>query len=282
MLPESIQWEVLVVDNNSVDRTKEVVQEFSRSSPPRFRYLFEQMQGKSYALNTGIRESKGDILAFTDDDVIVDPSWLMNLISPLLGQSEWAGVGGRVLPDRNFCPPPWLPREGGYPLGPLAMFDMGLKSIELAEPPLGNNMAFRKEAFDKHGGFRTDLGPCPGNEIRGEDTEFCQRLLDAGERLGYEPSAVVYHAVSESRLREDYFLAWWFDKARANVRAFGLPPGAKWRVAGIPLVAMRHLAVWAVRWLISSNPSRRFSCKVNVWTTAGKITECWYVSRRPK
>src|ERR1700733_12275592 len=184
MVPESIQWEVLVVDNNSGDRTKEVVEEFSRLYPSHFRYLFERKQGKSYALNTGIRESNSDIVAFTDDDVIVEPAWLMNLTSAL-GGSEWAGVGGRVLPDRNFLPPCWIPQEDRYPFGPLAMFDLGPNAIELSEPPFGNNMAFRRSAFDSHGRFRTDLGPCPGSEIRSEDTEFGIRVLNAGERLRY-------------------------------------------------------------------------------------------------
>ena len=71
--------------------------------------------------------------------------------------------------------------------------------------------------FEKYGGFRTDLGPRPGSEIRSEDTEFGWRLLAAGERLRYEPSAVVYHSVSgESASDKQYFLAWWFDKARAE------------------------------------------------------------------
>ena len=133
------------------------MEEFSRRYPSRFRYLFERKQGKSYALNTGIQESKGDILAFTDDDVIVESAWLMNLTSAL-GDSEWAGVGGRVLPERNFSPPPWLPREGRYSFGPLAMFDMGLEDIELTEPPFGNNMAFRRELLAKYGDFRNRSG----------------------------------------------------------------------------------------------------------------------------
>lgn len=276
-VPESIQWEVLVVDNNSGDRTKEVVEEFSRRYPSRFRYLFEQKQGKSYALNTGIRESKGDILAFTDDDVIVEPAWLMNLTSAL-GESEWAGVGGRVLPDRNFLPPPWLPREGRYPLGPLAMFDMGLKSIELTEPPFGNNMAFRRDIFAKYGNFRTDLGPRPGSEIRDEDTEFGSRVLEAGEQLRYEPSAIIYHAVPEKRLQKKYFLEWWFDKARAEMRQSGLPPDTI-SLAGVPLFLFRRLVMWMLKWTVATEPARRFYCKLKLWQVAAYICESHHLSQ---
>ena len=111
---------------------------------------------------------------------------------------------------------------------------LGPRAGALTEPPFGTNMAFQKEVFEKYGGFRTDLGPRPGNEIRNEDTEFGHRLLAAGERLRYEPSAVVYHSVSEDRIQKKYLLAWWFDKARADIRQFGIASETRWFVAGIP------------------------------------------------
>src|SRR5271169_6552202 len=103
-LPESVEWEVLVIDNNSTDQTREVVEDFCRRYPGRFRYLFEPQQGKSHALNTGIREARGDILIFTDDDVTVEPTWIHNLAAPL-HSGEWMGGGGRTLPERSFSPP---------------------------------------------------------------------------------------------------------------------------------------------------------------------------------
>jgi glycosyltransferase involved in cell wall biosynthesis len=271
-LPPSIEWEVLVVDNKSTDGTREVVDGFCQRDPAHFRYLFEPQQGKSFALNSGIREAQGEVLAFMDDDVTVEPTWLNNLVAPLL-KGEWAGAGGRIMPEQSFVPPPWLPREERYALAPLVMFDYGPNACELLEPPFGTNMAFRKEMFEKYGGFRTDLGPCPGTEIRSEDTEFGRRVLTGGERLRYEPSAVVYHAVSQKRLDKKYFLAWWFDKARADIREFPRPPGAKWSVAGVPLYWFRRLAVWTVRWMVAIKPHRRFSNKVKVWSVLGSMLE---------
>ena len=284
VVPNSIQWEVLVVDNNSRDRTRDVAEDFCRRYPDRFRYLFEPQPGKSYALNAGIREARGDVLAFTDDDVTVEPTWLQRLTAAL-GNGEWVGSGGRVLPERTFSPPGWLPRKERYGLGPLAMFDLGLDAGPLAEPPFGNNMAFQKKMFNKYGCFRTELGPQPGSEIRSEDTELGGRLLAAGERLRYEPSAVVYHSVPENRLQKKYFLAWWFDKARADIRALGIPPETRWFVVGIPLYMFRRLAVWTVRWMAAVEPARRFSCKLNVWRTLGGIVESyqrWRDARRER
>jgi glycosyltransferase involved in cell wall biosynthesis len=276
-----VEWEVLVVDNNSHDQTREVVENFCRRYPGRFCYVFEPHRGKSYALNAGIREAHGDVIAFLDDDVTVEPTWLCSLTAAL-HNGEWAGSGGRILPERTFVPPRWLSLKGRYALAPLALFDLGPEAGDLTEPPFGTNMAFRKEMFEKYGGFRTDLGPQPGSEIRSEDSEFGHRLLAAGERLRYEPSAVVYHSVPESRVQKEYFLAWWFDKARADIRAFGIRPCTKWRLGGIPMVLFRRLAVWTLRWMVAIEPARRFSCKLKVWGVVGSILESHRQSRDAK
>ena len=273
-LPESVAWEVLVVDNNSRDRTRDMVADFCRRHPARFRYLFESRPGKSYALNSGIAEAQGDIVAFMDDDVTVDPMWLQNLTAPLL-KGKWAGCGGRILPEWSCLRPRWLPDRERYGLAPLAVFDLGLEAGPLTEAPFGANMAFRKAVLAKYGGFRTDLGPRPGSEIRNEDTEFGSRLLTAGDQLWYEPSAIVHHAVQQNRLQKQYFLTWWFDKARADIREFGLPADIKLVVAGIPLQFFRRLAVGTVRWMLAVGPSRRFSNKLRVWSLAGQILECY-------
>jgi len=273
-MPDSVDWEVLVVDNNSTDRTRAVVEEFCQRPHSRFRYIFEHQQGKSYALNTGIHEARGEILAFLDDDVIVGANWLQNLTAVFRG-NDWAGAGGPVLPNGAFVPPAWLSLEGKYALAPLAIFDLGPQPGELVEAPFGTNMAFRKEVFEKVGGFRTDLGPRPGPVTHSEDTEFGFRALAAGQRLWYEPSAIVYHLLPAHRLQKEYFLAWWHDKARADIRAFGLPQGRRLQIAGVPLYIFRRLANWTLRWITAIHPARRFSCKLKVWIILGEIAECY-------
>jgi len=136
-------------------------------------------------------------------------------------------------------------------------------------------MAFRKEMFEKYGYFRIDLGPRPGSEIRNEDTEFGDRLISGGERLHYEPSALVFHPVTRNRINKDYFLRWWFHKGEANIRQFGVRPGTKYYVGGIPLFLFRNLVVWTIRWMVGIQPARRFSSKLSVWTKVGEIKECY-------
>lgn len=284
-LPESIGWEVLVVDNNSNDQTPRVVEEFNQRFPGRFRYLFEAHPGKSHGLNAGVRAARGDILAFIDDDVTAEVTWLQNLTA-ILHDGEWAGSGGRILLERNFSPPRWLALDGPYNMGGmLAAFDLGEKSGKLDEPPYGTNMAFRKEIFKKYGDFRTDLGPRPGSKIRNEDTEFGRRLMAAGERLWYEPSAVVHHPVPQDRLTKEYLLDWWFDYGRALTREKGKGP----RVAGIPRhylsiprMVATHLSVRVLQWLWTSDPQRRFFRKGVAWMSAGQIAEIYRIAREEK
>jgi GT2 family glycosyltransferase len=272
---ESLEWEVLVVDNNSTDDTPKIVQEFICRDPARFRYVFERTPGRSHALNRGIRESQAEILAFTDDDVIVEPDWLQCL-TQLLSTSTYAGASGRTLPPSNFSPPRWLPMNEYFALAPLALFDRGLEPIDLTEAPFGNNMAFRREVFEQYGTFRVDIGRRPGTILGSEDSEFGERLLAAGERLRYEPAAVLYHAVPTQRVTKKYFLAWWHDKTRSDIRAFGMPCSRRWQVAGIPLPLFRRLLRWSLQWIFTPGTSRRFLCKVRVWSVRGAIRECYW------
>ena len=271
-MPESSNWEIIVVDNNSSDATPAVVQEFQAKFPDQFRYIFEPKPGKSNALNRGISESNADVLAFMDDDVLVDPEWLARL-TKCFEHEEYVGSGGRILPEIDFRQPSWLDSSYRYALAPLAMFDLGLQSGELKEPPFGTNMAFRREVFDRLGVFRSDLGPQPGSEIRGEDTEFGMRVIQAGGRLWYAADAVVHHEISEKRLKRDYFLRWWFDKGRSEVRENGSHQHTRWMVANVPLSLSRRILVWSARWLFSLRPGQRFTAKLRVWQHIGAVTE---------
>jgi GT2 family glycosyltransferase len=279
-IPADVAWEILVADNNSTDGTRAVAEDFIRRYPGRFRYVFEPRPGKSNALNAAIAGARGDVLAFADDDVTVPPQWLCSLTAPLVS-GTWVGSGGRVLPQWKSAVPDWLDPESWMVDGPLVQFDRGLRAGRLNETPVGTNMAFRKSLFERYGGFRVDLGPCPGSEIRNEDSEFARRLLRAGERLYYAPSAIVYHPIPEDRLTTDYFLAWWFGKGRSEVRESGIPPEIRWRIGGIPLYLFRQFMRWTVQWMFTPDRKGRFDCKVRIWKLAGEIAESSKVSAAP-
>jgi glycosyltransferase involved in cell wall biosynthesis len=277
-LPGSVEWEVLVVDNNSSDQTRQVVEEFSHRYPGRFRYLFEPAQGKSYALNAGVRESQSEVLAFADDDATVEPGWLWSLTSALY-DGEWTGAGGRIVPVWPKPLPRWLSTSDPDIMGPYVAFDLGTQAGPLTRPPYGANMAFRREAFVKYGGFRTDLGPRPGSEIRREDIEFAQRLLDGGGRLRYEPDAVVHHPVTEARMTKSFVLRWWFWYGYGEVMELGDVSGARWLISGVPVFMLRRLVRWAMQWVVSTSTVSRFRCSLNVCYIAGTALACHRRSR---
>jgi glucosyl-dolichyl phosphate glucuronosyltransferase len=284
-LHSAIDWELLVVDNNSTDRTREVINVFCLRYPGRVRYIFAAQQGLSNARNTGIREARGDILAFVDDDVTVEPSWLDNLTSAL-HDGQWAGSGGRILPPQGFSPPPWLALKGPWGLGGVlcAQFDLGDTPGQITdEPPYGTNMAFRKEMFEKYGVFRTDLGRCGDSLIGNEDTEFGRRLMAGGERLRYEPFAVVYHSVAAERLNKRYFRTWWFAFGRAQMRE----KGRRTKVWGIPRyyfslpnIALRFILPQVVRSLLARDPHERFRRQCFACCMSGNMAEIWDQARK--
>ena len=279
ILPESVAWDVLVVDNNSSDQTREVVEGYSRRYPGRVRYLFEPGQGLSRARNAGIRQSRGEIIAFIDDDVIAEPTWLQNLTASL-DSGKWVGAGGRIVPPLDFNPPDWFTVGGEMDLvgALLPLFDLGDQPGEMKRPPYGANMAFRKSMFDRYGVFRADLGRCGNSLLMGEDTEFGNRLIAAGECLHYEPSAVVEHPVPMERLSKKYFCAWWFDYGRTRIiERTARPPilGIPRKFFSLASLVLRFLTLRTLRWAFTLGAQRRFYNKCQVWLTIGEIAQTY-------
>jgi glycosyltransferase involved in cell wall biosynthesis len=276
VLPDSVTWEVIVVDNNSSDQTLATAQGYCRRYPGRIRYIFEPQQGLSRARNAGIRDARGEIIAFIDDDVIAEPTWLHNLTASLQ-DVKWAGAGGRILPPVDFQPPHWLTLGGEMDLGgPLALFDLGDVPSELKRAPYGTNMAFRKNMFEKYGYFRVDLGRCGNSLLSGEDTDFGNRLMAAAEHLRYEPSAVVHHPVPKERLSKKYFRSWWFDFGRTRIierdgrpAIFGIPR----EYISIVNLAWHLLPVRILQWLLTLKQKPRFYKKCQVWLTVGEMVQ---------
>jgi GT2 family glycosyltransferase len=163
--------------------------------------------------------------------------------------------------------------------GVLALLDLGDEPMELTAAPYGANMAFQKDMFQKYGAFRADLDRCGRGMLSNGDTEFGSRLLTAGERLRYEPTAVVHHSVGEKRLTRGYFLAWWFSKGRSDIRQYGIRPGTKRFCLRIPLYLFRGMVISTMRWMLTTSPQQRFSHKLTVWAQLGAIVEC-FESRR--
>jgi glycosyltransferase involved in cell wall biosynthesis len=201
-------FELIVVDNNSTDGTRAIV-EMVTGVDGRVHYLFEPQQGLSYARNAGIRASRAPAIAFIDDDVRAQPDWVAAIIHAF---EEHAGadiVGGRVLPMWPAAPPVWLTRDHWTPL---ALVDYGEAPVAVtAEQPIclvGANLALRRSLLDVVGVFSTDFQRVKDSIGSLEDHEFQLRVLRTGRKSVYDPRVVVHAEIQASRLERAYHRRW--------------------------------------------------------------------------
>lgn len=218
--PPDVDWDVLVVDNNSTDETRTVVERRQAAFPVPLRYLFEPQQGKSNALNTGMRRTRADVILFTDDDVRIPPGWLAAAMAPLRARADIDYTGGPVRPMWGAAPPSWLDPSGNLG-GTIAVKDHGTEPFvfeDRLKTPLGVNMAVRRSLIERIGGFRPDLGRKGGSLLGQEQAEFFYRSREAGARGLYVPDMVLDHDVPASRLTFNYFRRWWYWKGVSHSR----------------------------------------------------------------
>jgi glucosyl-dolichyl phosphate glucuronosyltransferase len=214
-------WEVVVVDNNSTDDTRAVVERAQAAFPVPLVYGFEREQGRSAALNHGLALAHGEIVVTTDDDVRVEPDWLRQ-IEQGLARSSGDYIGGRVVPLWGAPAPRWLPTYSGALWAVIALLDFGPEPVQFGKRvPLGVNMAFRREALDRVGGFNVRIGRKAGTLLGQEVREWCLRARDAGLRGFYVPEVVVQHVIPAERLTKSYYRRWfhWRGISRAMLYA---------------------------------------------------------------
>ncbi len=193
--------EIIVVDNNSSDNTKDVVAGFGNSSFCEIKYVFEGRQGHSRARNRGLAEARFPLVAFTDDDCYVARDWMMSILREFSGDPSLHILGGRVE----------LAQIGDQPVGIRPFTDrIQVSSFrELHSRMIGCNFACTRKVFEEIGGFDTHLGK---GSLCGcaEDTDFFYRALKKGFKVLYSPEMTVSHAHGRSTsdssqsVRDDY------------------------------------------------------------------------------
>jgi GT2 family glycosyltransferase len=281
--PPALLWEILVVDNNSRDRTEEVVSACARSAPMPVRYVREPRQGISHARNRGTREARGSIVAFTDDDVFAAPDWVAR-IAAAFDRWDAHGVGGRILPRWEGDPPRWL-TESRHLLNRLAIMDSPesrLLALPLNAPPYvwGANMAFRRELFETIGGFDPRRGIVGSKLSRGEEVDLIHRAIAADLRVAYDPSLTVYHRIGPDRLRKSYFRRLVFDEAEGRARVASGPSGPT--LLGAPRGLYGHALtglLGSARWLPWGGASG-FHAHLRWLDSIGELWGHWTARRR--
>ena len=209
------RWDVIVVDNNSTDGTRAVVERHAQDFPVPLRYLVEGRQGRSSALNAGIAASRASVIVMTDDDVRVETNWL-DAACDALRDPSIAYAGGPVSPMWETPAPQWFDLSRGDLWGTIAIQDHGAQPFvyeHARKVPLGANMAARRSMFAAIGGFRADLGRSSGRLVLGQEVpELLLRARAAGLQGLYAPAMRVHHHIPSRRLTRAYFRSWWFGK----------------------------------------------------------------------
>jgi GT2 family glycosyltransferase len=198
---EGVDFDVVVVDNAPASDATATMVAADFGDDPRVRLIREGRPGLGRAHNRGLDVATGDIVAFTDDDVVVDRQWLMHLVAVFRADPEVGCVTGRIAPLELATPTQrWLEAYAGYGKGTQRQcYDLGPNRPADALFPYtagafgsGANMAFRTSVLRSIGGFDPLLGA--GTRTRGgDDLAAFFDVVTAGHRLVYEPSAVVWH-----------------------------------------------------------------------------------------
>jgi glycosyltransferase involved in cell wall biosynthesis len=269
---ESLDWEVVVVDNDSTDHTAEVCQDFRERFPRHFRFLSEKKHGKSNALNVAIAAARGDILAFTDDDVLCAPDYLM-AIRTVLTRYPADGVQGCVLLDCEGGSPEWL--DSHFSLM-MALRDCSNKVIEYSGTLFGCNIIVRAGVFQKIGGFRPELGP--GAVGLAEDTELTFRMRQAGCRLIYAPQILVWHRLPRDRLTKSFLRRRAFQDGRSRAYFEALPVPL-WRFTLYVVKEWILEEVKALRHVCAGRPALALRCQCEARTQAGFLWQHWQFKR---
>ncbi|WP_457570430.1 glycosyltransferase [Desulfovulcanus sp.] len=204
-----ISWEIILIDNAGDPLTCELADEYKKKLPLKF--LIETKPGKNNALNRAISEAKGDLFVFTDDDIISDTDWLIELRK---GANRWPEAhlfGGKVLPEWPEDAPSVLDDFKKLPENLLriafAILDGPEERFIRSSMICGPNMAVRKSVFEKGYKFNPTIGPNneDRNYIMGSETEFNYRLENDGYKAVFLPKAVVYHQIRSSQLTKRWF-----------------------------------------------------------------------------
>jgi glycosyltransferase involved in cell wall biosynthesis len=198
-------FEVIIVDNNSTDNTKEVYTAWRQTNNNgQFTFISETKQGASFARNTGAAIAKGQWVCFMDDDAVATPNYVENILKHIHNKPDAVGFGGRIIPKYIPSEPKWMSYYvsslvGNFDYAPIAC------AFENGKYPLESNMIVKKSVYDQIGGFNVNLPGVVGTlRIGGEGKELFYKILALGHIIYYDPAICVHHVVEVKKLTSEY------------------------------------------------------------------------------
>lgn len=271
LVPEGVVATLLVVDNNSRDETKAIVAEYVAQYPYRVRYFFERKQGRHHALNTGIDQSNADVVAFFDDDEVIEERWL-SVIARNFSDPRVDYIGGEMRPDWQAETPDWFPL--GY-TGVLGIVHNGEQRRQYGSAGFkamltGGNNAIRRRVLEQ-------CGPYSSEFMYAEDRYMHMQLDRIGATGFYDPELIVLHHVLQKRLSKAYYRHWAFTEGLTMGKVALREPLKGRSVLGVPLWMWRKAADSAFG-LVSQHSNKRTGRRFN---SELQLIEFWgYLSAR--
>lgn len=275
-IPAGLRVVVTVVDNNSTDETPSVVQQFVDRFPSQIRYTKELRQGRSHALNAGIRSTSGDLVGIIDDDEEIDTNWYKTIFDTFR-ERELDFIGGPYVPRWSMPPPSWMPKEYG---GVVGWVDGGNKEVSFDHNYpgilMGGNAVFKRSILEKVGLYATWLGRTDKGLLSGEDEDLYERLLAIGAKGVYLPNLIIYHHVTADRLTKGYFRRWCFwrgvsvgllDRTRkpSCPYLFGIPRWYYRKALTSLLEKVKEPFV------TPDDPAKAFASELGIWDWLGRL-----------
>lgn len=198
-------YEVIIVNNNSLDDTESKVAQFltDKHLDGKWTYVLEKNQGHTYSRNRGIKESSGELISFIDDDAYVRKDYCKAIIDFFRSEPDVSAIGGKIIPLYESEKPKWMSR---YLLPLVAALDMGAKPqrFRRGKFPIGANMAYRAKVFEDYGLFNTELGRRGQGLEGGDEKDLIFRLRQGKELIYYSPEVCVDHIIPAKRTQNEY------------------------------------------------------------------------------
>jgi GT2 family glycosyltransferase len=214
---------VVVVDGNRELYDKILKTEIEADKVKVTAILNEKNLGLSESRNKGIKEAKGDVFAFFDDDAVADENWVRELVK-IYEEKDAIAAGGKLLPKWISKKPKFLPEEFYWLIG--ATHKGFPEEVTEVRNTFGSNLSFKADVLKALGGFRSEMGVKGKALLQGEETELCERMRKKfGKGVVYNPDAIVYHKVFPERLMIKFLLrrAFWQGYSKRVMKEMGYP-----------------------------------------------------------
>ena len=274
-VPPGLEWELLIVENNCTDETPAIVRSYEDRLP--IVRLLQPVQGVSHARNRALQAARGDLVIFTDDDVLVDADWLAAFAAAANRWPDASFFGGVIAPLYESEPPPWF-RANRFLhtfVGEAHDFGGPERVMQSGEWPWGGCMAVRRSALGSTS-FRVDIGRNGRERADRADEVFCETLEKAGRHGVWVPSAKVQHVVGAESLTLDLVRRNYIGQGVTRVRLAGKNEGvnfifgvSRWLLLNTARLHLRYVwrrATRNPRWFLTFREASRS------W---GMLTEQW-------